>query len=365
MRRFLSFVLSVVCAASCGTNQDNCDETFVSSLSVADYEPVSVLKGQDHHPQSAKFSVIDIHSHAYAETKEQVQEWADKLIEHNISRVIVLTCAYGKEFDKLYDLYTGVSDKFEMWCGFDMSAFGTPDFSAKAIAELERCAEKGAKGVGELTDKGMGAYSSMTLTTPGPHFDDALFIPIFSKCAELGLPVNIHVGDPIWMYQPIDEHNDGYPNAETWKIDLVTPGILNLEQLVKSFERTCDRNPGTQFIACHLMNMSHDYETLGAVLERHPNLMLDVSARHLETCITPRATARFYEKYRDKIMFGTDNTPTDAMYRLQWRILETEDEHFYDPDDRSYHWALYGLGLSDDLLNKIYYGNAASLLKID
>ena len=157
------------------------------------------------------------------------------------------------------------------------------------------------------------------------------------------------------MYEPIDEHNDGLMNAADWKIDLSTPGILDLYETCKTLEEACAKHPETMFIACHFINMSHDYRYLSAVMDRHPNLYLDNAARHAETCVTPRATKAFYEKYADRIFFGTDNNPSDRLYDLMWRIMETEDEHFYG--GYSYHWAMNGLGLSDETLRKVYHDN--------
>ncbi|MGN0191063.1 MAG: amidohydrolase family protein, partial [Candidatus Cryptobacteroides sp.] len=102
---------------------------------------------------------------------------------------------------------------------------------------------------------------------------------------------------------------------------------------------------------------------LSQVMDRHPNLFIDNSARHIETCVTPRATKKFYEKYQDRILFGTDNDPSQSMYDLQWRILETEDEHFY-ARERAYHWPLQGIGLSDQVLKKIYHDNALKIIAI-
>ena len=192
--------------------------------------------------------------------------------------------------------------------------------------------------------------------------NDPAFAPLLEKCGEYGMPVLIHLGDPIWMYEPMDEHNDGYMNALDWKIDLSQPGILDLDGLVATMEDICNQHPNTTFIAAHFLNYSHDYATLGAVLDRHPNLYLDNAARHQETCVTPRATRAFYEKYQDRIVFGTDNTPQDRMYKDVWRILETEDEHFY-LEEQSYHWPMQGIGLSDEVLRKVYHDNALKLIK--
>lgn len=361
MKCSLKWTVGVLLAVGCtGTRRAEPKDT-VAGLKLKDYEPVSVFKLEEHHPAEAKFPTIDMHSHAYRKDEAGIREWVKILDENNIEKVIVHTYAYGEEFDRLYDLYTGISDKFELWCGFDMTKWDQPEFPECAVKELERCHAKGAVGVGELSDKGMGERVSRKVREPGLHFNDPKFDALFEKCAELGMPVNIHNGDPIWMYEPLDEHNDGYMNAETWKIDLSTPGILDLDGVVKAFEECVERHPNTTFIACHLINLNHDYARLGEILERHPNLWIDIAARHQETCVTPRATKRFYEKYQDRILFGTDNDPNPVMYDDQWRILETEDEHFY-LEDQSYHWPMQGIGLDDGVLRKIYHDNAERLL---
>ena len=343
-------------------NEVKSDADFAAELNLADSRPVSVFKIPVSDIRQASFPVIDMHSHSYLHSVEELEQWVRNMDENNIEKIVIHTGTYGEEFDALYDLYKGVSDRFELWCGIDMSSWGTPDFPAKAVAELERCWKKGAKGVGELSDKGLGEKLSRKVKEPGLHLNDDLLVPIFSKCAELGMPVNCHIGDPVWMYEDIDEHNDGYMNASKWKIDMSQPDILDLYELVATMEETCVKNPQTTFIACHFMNIGHDYDYLGQVLDRHPNLYIDNSARHLESSATPRATKKFYEKYADRIVFGTDNNPSPTMYRLQWRILESEDEHFYSPS-QTYHWPLHGIGLEKDVLEKIYRINAQKIMR--
>jgi predicted TIM-barrel fold metal-dependent hydrolase len=361
----LAVVLGTAATAlvSCQSNTtEQTEPDFVSQLKLVDYRPKSVFKIPQSDIRQAKYPVIDMHSHPYIDNVEELQEWTKRMEENNIEKVVIQTYAFGDKFDALYDMYKGVSDKFELWCGIDLSSWGTSDFPAKAIEELERCWRKGAKGVGELIDKGLGDRESSKIKQPGLHFNDDLFVPIFSKCAELKMPVTCHVGDPIWMYEELDEKNDGYMNAAEWKIDMTKPGILGLYEVVATLEEACRKNPQTTFIGCHFMNLGHDYEYLGKILDRTPNLYLDNSARHLETCVTPRATKKFYEKYADRIMFGTDNNPSTDMYRLQWRILESEDEHFY-ARNQTYHWPLHGIGLSNEVLKKVYGDNSRKLYK--
>lgn len=361
----LTIALAAACVlASCCQAPEKEGTSFLDKLLLKDYKPIPCMNLPEHHPHAAKFAVHDMHSHAYASTPEECREWAERLKANNIDKVVINTYASGEKFDELYEMYKNTSDVFEMWCGFDMSAWGTPEFEEKAVESLVRDYNHGARGVGEVGDKGPGeAYFTNFATgvpTPTAHMNDPRFDALFEKCGELGMPVVIHVGDPIWMYEPIDEHNDGLVNAEHWKIDMDQPGMLNLYDLCTTLEECCDRHPNTTIIACHFMNLTHDYELLGKIMDRHANLYLDNSARHVESAITPRATKAFYEKYQDRIFFGTDNHPSQEMYDLQWRILETEDEHFYDYE-HAYHWQLYGLGLSDEVLRKLYYENADKL----
>ncbi len=357
MKNIFVILLLSLCAVSCGRRSDAVQAAdFSENLKLADYRPVSVFKIPVSDIRSASFPVTDMHSHAYLKNADDIRNWVKLMDENNIERIFVHTGAYGEEFDTLYDLYKSISDRFELCCGIDMSSWGTPDFPAKAVAELERCRNKGAVGVGELIDKGLGEKLSRMVREPGLHFNDDLLVPVFSKCAELGMPVTCHVGDPVWMYEELDEHNDGYMNAAKWKIDMSVEGTLGLYEVAATLEDACRKNPGTTFVACHFMNIGHDYETLAAVLDRNPNLYIDNSARHLESCATPRATKRFYERYADRIVFGTDNHPGDSMYDLQWRILESDDEHFYSPS-QTYHWPLHGLDLDEAVLEKIYSTN--------
>ena len=55
--------------------------------------------------------------------------------------------------------------------------------------------------------------------------------------------------------------------------------------------------------------------------------------------------------------------PAKQMYLTTFRILETEDEHFYDWDLFSYHWPLNGFGLERQILRQVYSENAQKILK--
>jgi predicted TIM-barrel fold metal-dependent hydrolase len=129
-----------------------------------------------------------------------------------------------------------------------------------------------------------------------------------------------------------------------------------------SFENALKANPKTTFIACHYLNMNHDLERLGKLLDKYPNLYIDIAGRMGESAVTPRTTRAFLIKYADRVLFGTDNGMNASMYRHMFRILETDDEHFYI-QDYGYHWSYSGLHLPKKVLKKIYYENAKKLFR--
>jgi uncharacterized protein len=328
-----------------------------------DYRPVSIFKVPVSNIQRAAYPIIDAHTHDYATTDESVQAWIKAMDECGIEKSVVLTEASGTRFDSIYNLYSKHSNRFDLWCGFDYTGYDKPGWSAKAVRELERCFKKGARGVGEEGDKGLGMFFN-PVKAWGMHFDDPRMKPLFDKCSELGMPVSIHVADPIWMYEKLDSTNDGLMNAETWKIDMTKPGIIGFDALLKTLENVVRDNPKTIFVACHFANLNHDMERLGAMFDKYPNFYADISARYAESAPIPRYMKMFYIKYQDRLLYGTDMSFNVAMYRTTFRILESEDEHFYETDLFGYHWALNGFGLPKDVLRKIYHDNAARIFKL-
>ncbi|HZC23808.1 MAG TPA: amidohydrolase family protein, partial [Candidatus Binatia bacterium] len=154
---------------------------------------------------------------------------------------------------------------------------------------------------------------------------------------------------------------DGLMNAYEWRLDN-QPNIVKLAGMIDILEHTATRHRNTTFVACHFANLDYDLAHLGEVFDRNPNLYADISARYAETAPIPRFAANFYAKYFDRLVYGTDMGFDLDMYRVTFRILESDDEHFYETDQFGYHWPLYGLGLNDEILRRLYHHNAAKLL---
>jgi predicted TIM-barrel fold metal-dependent hydrolase len=337
-------------------------QNSLSELPLNSYRPRSVYKVAITTVEKPATPIIDMHSHGYARNEAEVNEWVKTMDKLGIEKTVILSMQTGHAFDSVMAVYSKYPDKFDVWCGLDYTGYNTEkNWTDHAVKELERCHNMGAKGVGELGDKGEGLIYSKPTAAYGLHIDDPVLKPIWSKCAELGMPVSIHVAEPIWMYEKMDSTNDGLMNAYDWRIYLTKKDILNHGELIATLDNVLTKNPGTTFIACHFANCSYDLEILGDLLDRHPNLWADNSARYAETAPIPRHVKSFYNKYQDRLLYGTDMGMDEDMYRITFRILETEDEHFYEIEQFNYHWPLNGFGLSDEVLEKIYRMNALQI----
>lgn len=353
-----SFILLLIAKTFCFESVSQ----NINDLKLKDFKPVSIYKVPQTKILKSKYPIVDFHSHDYPDSEAELQEWVKTMDEVGIAKSIILSYNTGAGFDSVIKRYSRFGDRFEVWCGIDYTGMNEPGWSDKAVNELERCYKMGARGVGELGDKGLGELYSKPTPGYGMHIDDPRMKPIIKRCGELKMPISIHVAEDSWMYLPADSANDGLMNAGTWKVDMSKPGILDHDQLVKTLENAVRDNPKTTFIACHLANCCSDLILLGKLFDRYPNLYADIAARYGEISPIPRFAKNFLQKYASRIVYGTDMGINQSMYRITFRILESADEHFYEKEQFNYHWPLYGLNLSDSSLKKIYSENARKIL---
>jgi predicted TIM-barrel fold metal-dependent hydrolase len=357
--RLITFIISILFVNTLLAQKA---ENNAENITLDQYRPVSIYKTPKANITRAKYPAIDMHSHNYPKTDQEVQQWVSIMDKKGIAKTIILSGQTGKGFDSVADRYAKYKDRFEVWCGFDYTGSDKPDWPARAVAELERCFQKGARGVGELGDKGLGELYSDPTPGYGIHIDDPRMKPLIAKCGELGIPINIHVAEDSWMYLPADSTNDGLLNAATWNVDMSDPKKLDHDELVKTLENAVRDNPNTTFIASHLANTCSDLSMLAAIFDKYKNIYADISARYGEIAPIPRYVKAFMEKYADRLVYGTDMGIDEHMYATTFRILESADEHFYERDLFNYHWPLHGLNLSDKTLKKLYSDNARKLL---
>ncbi len=332
----------------------------VNELNLEDYRPESIYRIPVTNVTRAKYPAIDMHTHDYGRNDEGIVRWIKAMDACGIEKAVVFTGATGARFDTLVKIYSKYGSRFELWCGFDYTGYDQPGYGSAAVKELERCVKSGAKGVGEVMFKGKGiAPSSKGRSIMLP--DDPRLDPLFEKCADLRIPVNLHISEDKWMYEKMDSTNDGLMNASSWEVKMEN-GAKTHEEMIGRLENTLKKHPRTTFIAAHLANCCADLTVLGNFFDRYPNLFADISARFGEIAPIPKFVRDFIEKYQERIVYGTDMSFNEKMYRVTFRILETGDEHFYEIDMFNYHWPLYGLALNDKTLKKVYRDNAINIM---
>jgi predicted TIM-barrel fold metal-dependent hydrolase len=328
-----------------------------------DHAPVSsVVTGETFVPV-AKYPVIDVHTHTYPQRgkgnhSRELDRWVRTQKEVGVEKTIVLTGATGEKFDRFIEFYLEpYPDQFQLYCGLARNDINSPDYPQRAVQELERCYRMGARGIGELTDKGLGLTGDPELA-PGErlHPDDPRLDAFWNKAAELNLPVNIHIADHPSAWRPPDVFQERTPVFQ--QFNRSGKEGLSYGDLIAIFPRLLKKHPGTIFIACHIANQGNDPGTLSRTMDNHPNLYLDISARDYELGRIPRAAKEFIIKYQDRVLFGTDMGMDKSMYQSWWRLLESNDEYMTG----RIWWPYYGLGLPDPLLEKMYRTNALQIL---
>jgi predicted TIM-barrel fold metal-dependent hydrolase len=331
----------------------------MDSVLLKDYAPESSLRVPETRVPKARFPAIDIHAHSdqsQIRNAADVDAWVRAMDEVGVEITIVFTGATGKEFDRQAELFSRHPKRFQIWCSLDTGDLESPGYPQRAVRELERCYRKGARGVGEITDKGSGIQSAALPRDRRLHFDDPRLDAVWDKCAELKLPVNVHIADHPSCWRPLGPHQERTPDFQGF--NLYGKDVLSYEELLATRGRLLAKHPRTTIIACHLGNQGNDLAALASVLDRYPNFYVDVAARDYELGRQPRSAAKFLARYADRVLFGTDMERDPAMYRGWWRLLETPDE--YIPG--RIWWRYYGLELPDGVLESLYRGNARRIL---
>jgi predicted TIM-barrel fold metal-dependent hydrolase len=326
-----------------------------------DYRPETSLVVPQTQVPKAKFPAIDVHSHTYARTPAEVAQWVRTMDQAGVELTVVLTGATGENFDRLADMFLKPHpSRFQLYCGIERTDIDASDYPRRAAAELERCFQRGARGVGEVSDKGSGLTRGEMLPRDRRlHVDDARLDPFWSKCAGLNIPVNLHIADHPSCWQPPDERQERSPGFQ--RFNQYGKDVPSYEELLAKRDHLLSKHPKTTFIACHLSNQGNDLASLSKVLDRFPNLYVDISARAYEVGRQPRTAAKFLAKYKDRVLFGTDQGLSKGMYEAWWRLFETADEFIPGPS----WWRLYGLELPDSVLKPLYRDNAKKLLNWD
>ncbi len=254
----------------------------MSAVTVAEWEPQSSLVVARTATPKARYPVIDVHAHVYARTPEEVAEWVGVMDQVGVEKTVILTGAVGDRFDAAVKLYLEpYPERFLLYAGVLREGINEPDYPQRAVAELERCYRMGARGLGELSDKGLGFTSDPSLSPDKRlHPDDPRLDLFWKKAAELKLPANIHFADHPSAWEPPDRTQERTPGFQ--RFNQHGRNSPSHGEILKIRDRFLARHPNNVVIACHLSNQGHDLASLTKAMEAFPNLYLDISARQYE-----------------------------------------------------------------------------------
>jgi uncharacterized protein len=325
---------------------------------IREYKPKSTLVVPEHPVPRAKFPVVDIHSHQPTPISPAEFDRVMTGMEENNLRVLVnLSGSSGSRLRQGVEALRAskYKDRMVLFANVDFGNVGA-GFGARAARQLEDDIKAGAVGLKIFKDLGMfdRKADGSRLKVDDPELD-----PIWQTCARLNVPVLIHVAEPQAFFDPLDYKNERWLELALYPDRRHQTGV-RFEELMTERNNMIKRNPKTRFILAHFGWHANDLARAGRLLDQNPNVYYDVAAVLYDFGRQPRAARDFFIKYQDRILFGKDSYQPDE-YPYYWRVFETNDEYFDYYRDYHAFWKLYGIGLPDPVLRKLYYQNALAV----
>jgi uncharacterized protein len=333
------------------------------ALTFEEYEPKSTLVVPANPVTRARFPFIDVHNHQNGAemSAEKAAELVAEMDKLNLAVMVNLSGSSGERLAKSVANMKGRYPKrFVLFANVDFAGIDAPDWGRKAAAQLEAdVRERGAQGLKIFKNLGMSVKDASGKIVPA---DDPRIDPVWAKCAELGIPVLIHTGEPKPFFDPVDRFNERWLELKQFPSRRRPPSEFGTwEEVMAAQQRLFRNHPRTQFINAHLGWLGNDLGRLGRQLDELPNVTTEMGAVLAEIGRQPRNARAFLIRYQDRVMFGKDIwAPVE--YHTYFRVLETADEYFDYYRRRHAFWQIYGADLPDDVLKKIYYKNALRVI---
>lgn len=345
-------------------------------MELKDYRPVCAAILKKTEIERPAYPVIDFHTHMgkmllgddYAE-KYDTAEYVRELMECGVSLAVDMDGYGGEDLRKLKQKTAGFEKRFIHFMQLDYSGYDEANFQEDIRRQIRESYDEGCRGIKMWKD--LALYKKDKNGVP-LRMDDPRFNAVYDTAAELGIPVLMHIADPKAFFTHVDETNERWEELHEmpeWDFSDHSK-YMSFEKLMEMQEKVIRNHPKTLFVVAHVGNCAEDLSWVGEQLDKYPNMNIDIAARLAELGRVPYSAKRFFEKYQDRIVFGTDSTPLSMGYhKIYYRFLETEDEYFpYHLEDElpgQGRWEIYGIGLDSEILRKVYYKNACRILGID
>ncbi len=338
----------------------------IRELKLRDWQPRSMLKTKQSKVEKPAYPVFDVHNHLGGGkdflTPERVQRYLAEMDAAGVRTVVNLDGRWGTRLkETLAALDEAHPGRFLTFALLDFRGIDDEDWGRREAQRLEESFRAGAKGLKFHKSLGLSYRYKNGKLMP---IDDPKLDPVWEMCAKYNRPVMIHTADPAAFFTPLDRFN------ERWHELNAHPNWLfhgdrfpSREELLAQRNRAIARHPNTKFICAHFANNPEDVATVAKWLDSYPNMYIDIDARISELGRQPYTARKFFLKYQDRVMFGTDTTPRREAYHTYYRFLETDDEYFdcASGHHRQGFWMIYGVFLPKDVLEKLYHKNADRL----
>src|SRR6185503_9149474 len=351
MKRFLFILIAIPFISSAQSS---------ATMDFEKYNPISTLVVPEHKVSKSKYPFIDVHNHQESMPSMDLGNLIKEMDKLNMKVMVNLSGRSGNQIvQSVKNIKDNFPKRFIVFANVDFSRVGEDGWGEKAAKQLEEDVKNGANGLKIFKNLGLSAkdINGKRITVDDPRLD-----PVWKKAGELKIPVLIHTADPKSFWDPMDEKNERWLELATHdrrKRSDTDPAPW--QQLIDEQHRMFKKHPKTIFINAHFGWYANDLSQLGKLLDEIPNMNIECGAIIAELGRQPRAAKKFFEKYQDRILFGKDSWAPEE-YATYFRVFQTEDEYF--PYHKKYHafWAMYGMGLPDSILKKIYYKNALRII---
>lgn len=362
-RAFAAAVLTAVLVpATLGAQERENQQPTVPPPSITEYKPRSTLVVPARPVPRAKFPAVDFHGHPPTlDSSESIRQVVEAMDALNLQVMIQARPSSGERLTSQIRAVkeAGYEDRFVFFANVDLRNVG-PGSGARIAAQLEEDVKAGAVGIGEI-QKGFG-LSVRKADGTRLQLDDPELDIVWETAGRLGIPVFVHTADPDQFFQPMDYDNERWLEMALFESRRYFDRgrFPSFEELMAERDRMIAKHPNTTWVVAHMSWYANDLAKLGELFDKHPNVHGEVGAILYDLGRQPRNARDFFVKYQDRILFGKDAFEPDE-YPYYWRVFETADEYFDYYRDYHAFWKLYGMDLPDEVLRKVYYGNALTI----